>query len=240
MSNNTITHAPTASPIQPADTQTPPVQPGHRLVPALIGTINHHQIAHIECPNWCLDDHTDEPHSLHEITHNSGDEDVQVATFTDPVTLALHWSARISAAPASPHTQVRAAHIVVDDESTEARLTPVMAEELADDLTAFTAYLRQLARTVRAANLAADRLPLWTSLDRTDLQTMPVADLIKAFGVTVEETVGSTDHLRVSLVGEPGSMRLLVHPSAPQHVREELTRTGMLAWFDARFGGDRV
>ncbi|NUQ96393.1 MAG: hypothetical protein HOY79_07435 [Streptomyces sp.] len=240
MSTTTSTPVPASlAALPPADGQTPAVRPGHRLMPALIGTINRAHVVHIECPDWCTDDHMDEPHGLEEVTHNAGDKDVEVVSIDDLTALALHWTARISAYPASPFAQARAAHIVVDDEGTEARLTPEMAEELADDLVAFTAYLRQLAGTVRAANAAVGDLTSWTSLTRIDLQSMPVADLIRAFGVTVRESTEVSDEYSVVLGGEPGEMLLLVHPTTPQNVREYETRKALLAWHDAQLGGDR-
>lgn len=246
MSSNTTMHVAAANltAVPSAAEQTPPaVRPGHRLVPALIGTLNHHQVAHIECPDWCAEDHMDEPSALNEITHYADNADVEVGTFLDPDTLRCIWSARIVAEPSAASPKLWAAHIVLDDQDAdEARLTPDMAETLADDLVGFAAHLRQLARTVRTVNQAAGAssdLAAWSSLTRTDLQSKPIADLIRVFGVTVREDDEIGDKLGVVLSGEPGEMLLLVHPSVPQNVREYETRKALLAWHDAQFGGDR-
>ena len=59
----------------------PAIKPGFRLVPALIGTRKSAQIAHIECPLWCVEDHTAEPYQLEDIVHSSKSEDVGISSF---------------------------------------------------------------------------------------------------------------------------------------------------------------
>jgi hypothetical protein len=69
---------------------------------------------------------------------------------------------------------------------------------------------------------------------RTDLLSMPVASLIRVFGVVVQETDEIGDKVTVVLGGEPGGMLLQVHPALPQQAREDETRAALLAWFDSR------
>lgn len=105
-------------------------------------------------------------------------------------------------------------------------------EELADQLAAAQA-------ADHAANTRGDLEP-WDSLVRTDLLSMPIAYLLKVFGVTVREDAEIGDKVNVVLGGEPGDMLLLVHPGVPQHIREDETRTALLSWCEAKWGIHRA
>lgn len=137
--------------------ESPVVSPGIRLVPARIGTWSRNQIAYIECPTWCTEDHAADPYALEDIAHYADMSGVQVATFLDEHTALYQWWVRIEADPVSEDPRMRAAHVLVGDDSRdEARLTPDMAEELADDLITFAAQIRMAARTARSASVTTE------------------------------------------------------------------------------------
>lgn len=131
----------------------PAVKPGHRLVPAKIGRTNATSvIVFVECPNWCGEDHVVESQvAVEDIVHVSTASAVVVRSFLQGGNvLDLYASIKAEASPHDP--QLHAAHVVVDDCSNDAHLSPEMAESLADELIGFASDLRQLARTVRLHN----------------------------------------------------------------------------------------
>ncbi|QKZ22054.1 DUF6907 domain-containing protein [Streptomyces chartreusis] len=129
----------------------PAIKPGHRLVPALIGNRKSAQVAYIECPNWCGDDHVTGPAALEDITHTSRSEDVHISSFLRRDD-ALLMFATIEQDPAAKNPLLRAAHVAVEDGDAPHYFTPDMAEALADDLIGFASQLRHLARTARLHN----------------------------------------------------------------------------------------
>ncbi|MFJ9903906.1 DUF6907 domain-containing protein [Streptomyces sp. NPDC101152] len=84
----------------------------------------------------------------------------------------------------------------------------------------------------------SDEAP-WASLTRTDLMSMPIAYLVRTFGVTVVETEDVGREAVAALYGEPGEMLLQVHPALPQQLREDETRKALLAWHGAQSGVGR-
>jgi hypothetical protein len=153
--NTNIVNLP-AIPQQPTAAERSSLQPGARLVPALVGTFARNQVAYIPCPSWCTEDHTAEPSALEDVTHYADTDGVEVPSFTDDTTAAYVLLARLESDPVAGDPRMRGAHVLLweDAAPTEARLTPEMAEELADDLVGFAAHLRHLARTARLANQA--------------------------------------------------------------------------------------
>ncbi|WP_327654786.1 DUF6907 domain-containing protein [Streptomyces sp. NBC_00483] len=134
----------------------PAIQPGYRLVPALIGTRSAHQLAYIECANWCTEDHTEYPYMLDDIAHQGDEAHVSVPSFDNAFGVAHCLNARLYSDPASSDPRMRAAHILADDDTPlQAHLTEEMADQLADDFAAFAAHLRRLARSARLANQTA-------------------------------------------------------------------------------------
>ncbi|MCX4824863.1 hypothetical protein OG883_34425 [Streptomyces sp. NBC_01142] len=126
-----------------------------RLVPAKVGPSGRAQVVYIECPEWCVVDHSDREGCLEDVMHYSDADVLQVLTLTDDDTAHSEIYATIASDPAASDRRLRAAHIVINDgASTDAYVTPDMAEELADDLVAFAARLRHKARTVRLFNRA--------------------------------------------------------------------------------------
>jgi hypothetical protein len=147
----------TSAPIAPEVSVTPTVSPGFRLVPARIGTWSRSQIAYIQCPTWCREDHAADPEALEDITHY-GDlsAGLTVKSFLNGDTALYCWWARVESDPGSSDARMRATHVLVgDDSAEEARMMPDAADAFADDLVAFAEQVRDLARIARAANRLA-------------------------------------------------------------------------------------
>ncbi|MFJ2741854.1 DUF6907 domain-containing protein [Streptomyces sp. NPDC087440] len=136
-----------------------PVKPGVRLVPAMIGKVDREQRVYIECPAWCVIDHVAEPEThVEDISHTTGSACIVGMSLTKTgIIHALHSTVRTD--PSSDDPRLKAAHVVVDDESEDAYMTPDMAEEFADALISFASAVRQQARAARLANLPADSDP---------------------------------------------------------------------------------
>ncbi|WP_406306294.1 hypothetical protein OHA61_34275 [Streptomyces sp. NBC_00885] len=129
-----------------------------RLVPAKVGRPGHIQTIHIECPEWCVMDHEDRVGHLDDVMHYSDFDVVTVLTLTDDETAHSELMLNVSSDPSASDPRLRAAHLVINDgASTDAYLTPDMADELADDLIAFAAQLRNKARTVCLYNAAGSQ-----------------------------------------------------------------------------------
>ncbi|MEV7387584.1 hypothetical protein [Streptomyces sp. NPDC091215] len=136
----------------------PTIKPGHRLVPAAIRW--HQQPAQtvwIECPDWCTEEHHITAQlAIEDILHASDTEHLGIHTLEHPG-LAFELYAQIKSDPATTDPRTRQAHIVVDDGGGEdAFLTPDMADDLADQLVAFAAKVRQLSRTARSHQMQAE------------------------------------------------------------------------------------
>ncbi|KMS81807.1 hypothetical protein ACH49_01360 [Streptomyces leeuwenhoekii] len=146
-----------SQPAAPAIEQQPAAaQPGYRLVPAAIGRRKETaSVVLIECPSWCTEDHVENWNRyIEDVTHYSDmSSGVGVPTFLNEDVNQFCWWSRVEADPSSSDPRMRAAHVLVGDDSRdEARLTPEMADEMADELVAWAAHLRQQARIVRLAN----------------------------------------------------------------------------------------
>jgi hypothetical protein len=133
----------------------PTIKPGHRLVPAKVGRTNDtSMIAYVECANWCIEDHVDEPvRNIEDIVHRGDTASVLVPTFGyGAYPIQLH--ATVESDPTAQDPQFRDAHITVQDAggSAYSYLTPEMADRLADEAVKFAAQLREQARTARLHN----------------------------------------------------------------------------------------
>lgn len=144
-------------PSQPtaANQSQPAIKPGFRLVPALIGTRKSAHTAWIECPVWCIEDHTDEPTMLEDVMHTSKSEDVGISSFLKQDGSLLMY-AMLQADPAATDERLRRAHIGIETGGVPDYHTPEMAEAFADDLIAFASQVRQLARAARRHNQALE------------------------------------------------------------------------------------
>ncbi|MFD9630099.1 DUF6907 domain-containing protein [Streptomyces violascens] len=127
-----------------------PVSPAVRLVPALV----RGQRIFIEDPSWCIVDHVKlHTGAVEDITHWSEGVIMQVLSMLTPDTAHSELFARVNSDPAHRDPRMRAAHVLVGNESAvDAFLTPDMADELAADLVGFAAAVRGAARTARRAN----------------------------------------------------------------------------------------
>lgn len=124
-----------------------------RLVPAKVGSAGRTQTVYIECPTWCAVDHADRVGFLEDVVHYSDCDIVQIPTLSDDDFAHSELMVNVSLDPSAADPRLREAHILINDAaSTDAHLTPTMAEELADDLIAFAAQLRHKARQVRLFN----------------------------------------------------------------------------------------
>jgi len=137
----------------------PSTRPGYRLVPALIGTFARNQLAWIECPSWCTEPHASEPSALEDITHYADSDMLEIPTFSDPESAAYVLYVRLEADPVASDPRVRETHVLLWEDASpmEARLTPEMAEDLADEMIAFASQLRHLARAARQHNEVSRR-----------------------------------------------------------------------------------
>ncbi|MFE5629944.1 DUF6907 domain-containing protein [Streptomyces sp. NPDC056543] len=154
--SSSVKHLPTSFlpgiPAQPTGEQSVQATAQTRLVPAVVGVKGRTQRIHVECPIWCVVDHS-RIVTLDEVTHYSSSDVVQVPTFLHEDTSHSDLSLSISVDPDSPDPREREAHILVDNGTfEEARLTPQLAEELADDLIAFASQLRHRAREAARFN----------------------------------------------------------------------------------------
>lgn len=216
-------------------------QPGWHLAPARFGKPGSQADALVSCPDWCAEDHVKDWHNhAVDLDHwGPNDADWDADSITNPGARLLSLTARLYLDPNNPDPRMASASVRVDDETDDAFWTPEMAEQAADELIAFASQLRRLGRQARAFNERTGR-PVnteargWESLTRDDIAARPISALVKAFGVGVIEA----DVESVALLGEPGAMELHVLPDVPQCLREDLARRALLAWFDARQGGD--
>jgi len=139
----------------------PAIKPGHRLVPARIGTGATSTVAYLECPFWCVEDHLDEPvRAVEDVMHRGDTASVQVPTFGYGA-YPVQMHAWVESDPTATDPQFRAAHIAIGDASggEGSHLTPDMADKLADDLITLASSLRSLSRTARLHNAAGDSDP---------------------------------------------------------------------------------
>ncbi|MEH0543283.1 hypothetical protein QA802_09415 [Streptomyces sp. B21-105] len=136
-------------------TQVPSPLPGSRFVPAALGKPADGQvIVYVECPLWCTQDHVKDWSQHAEDIDHWGSEDANWDTdcITRPGDRMLALDARLHSDPVAADPRLRAAHVLMDDESTQVFLTPEMADKTADDLIAMAAQLRHLAQRARQAN----------------------------------------------------------------------------------------
>ncbi|MFE9602024.1 DUF6907 domain-containing protein [Streptomyces hokutonensis] len=227
--------------VAPAAQQVIEAKPGWHLAPARFGKPGSQADALVPCPDFCDENHVqDWTQHVVDLDHwGPTNADWDADSILNPGARLLALSARLYLDPNSSDPRMSGASVRVDDETVDAFWTPEMTEQAADGLIAFAAQLRHLARQARAFNertgQAADTgARPWQSLTRNDLVSRPIPFLLKVFGVGVVEA----DVESVALRGEPGSMELHVLPDVPQCLREDLARRALLAWFDARVGGD--
>lgn len=140
----------------PAASVTSSVAAGLRLVPAQVGRPGSAQRVHIECPSWCVLDHSVERVvALEDVSHRGGVHFAQVPTMGDDFYSAFEVYSQLYSDPASDDPRMRVAAVAVTDGSRDAYLTPDMADAAADELIAFALRMKKAARVARQANETA-------------------------------------------------------------------------------------
>jgi hypothetical protein len=190
------------------------------------------------CPTWCSYDHSDdvawgltEPGQL----YHHGDK-VELGYHADGVDLTalvgrlVQWP--FDSGEDAPYVEY------LPEGSTGASLPlsdPLMVSEEIRKVRGHLRALEELggqlaqAQADYHARRTERATKPWASLTRTDLLSMPIAYLLKVFGVTVVESEEIGPKVSMVLGGEPGDMLLMVQPDMPQHAREDETRTALLS-----------
>jgi hypothetical protein len=204
----------------------------------------------VSCPDWCADDHardiemglshpSDLQHEGAPISLSFDDVDGERETIL---------AARLVQWPFSTDGDTAPYIDLTPEASTAESLICRNRLELDDQIRRVRAHLNELIRLGdRLAEAQADdhaRLVAargtdkpWLSLSRDDLRTMPIAYLLRAFGVRVVETEDIGRKAVVALYGEPGAMELRVLPDLSQHLREDQTRQALITWHRSTHGG---
>jgi hypothetical protein len=120
----------------------------------LIGTRKSAQVAFIQDPVWCVEDHMDAPVMFEDITHTSASEDVGISSLLKRDGSLLMY-AMLQADPSASDQRLRRAHIAVEHEGVPDYHTPEMAREFARDLREFAERIEALADAAEAHNAAA-------------------------------------------------------------------------------------
>ncbi|MGW0904987.1 DUF6907 domain-containing protein [Streptomyces sp. NPDC002853] len=133
-----------ATTVQPAVLAEVAEIPAPRLSPALIKGAR----IYVECPEWCTVDHVAENENhVEDVWHGGEYADLNVPRMNSkPDLLAF---ARIGIDPLAADPDMREAFVMVDDGGTDFYMKPEQAEEFADNLDAFAARIRDMARTAR-------------------------------------------------------------------------------------------
>lgn len=133
-----------------------PAASGSRFVPASIGRPGRVQVVHLPCPTWCVLDHVaDRQPAVEDVSHRGAVDHVQVPTMGDDLYSTFELYSQLYADPVSDDPRMRVAAVAVTDGSSDAYLTPDMADETADELIAFAMRMKGAARMARAAIEAA-------------------------------------------------------------------------------------
>lgn len=199
------------------------------------------------CPAWCTYDHTDDVAAgidpadlLHQGDRASLDYNVEGTEQSILQARIGQWPFSGDPDEAVPYVEFTPEggtgisvycrnRLELDDEIRRVRAHLNALIELGDQLA--EAQAADHARHVK------DGAEAWLALGRTDLLSMPIAYLLKVFGVRVVESDEPMGRAAVTLGGEPGDMLLLVNPDTPQHIREDATRTALLDLYETRIGG---
>ncbi|MGC2997440.1 DUF6907 domain-containing protein [Streptomyces sp. G35A] len=205
----------------------------------------------VECPDWCTADHAlDIEHGIDPVDlHHQGEvigldfDDVDGERETILAARLAQWPFDADGDTA-PYIDLTPEASTAESMICRNRL------ELDEQIRRVRAHLNELIRLGdRLAEAQADDHARrtaargtdkpWLSLTRDDLRTMPIAYLLKAFGVRVVETEDIGRKAVVALYGEPGAMELRVLPDLSQILREDQTRHALLAWHHAQAGAAR-
>ncbi|QIY72028.1 hypothetical protein HEP84_25655 [Streptomyces sp. RLB1-33] len=200
-----------------------------------------------ECPTWCTTDHSDDIErgiAPVDLLHQ-GDK-VHLGYGIDGLKQSI-LEARIQQFPFDDDQPAPYVEFVPEG-STAVALYCHSRLELDEQIRLVRAHLNSLielgdrlaeAQAVDHATQSRNYARPWELLDRTDLQSLPIAYLLKVFGVTVAEVEDTGRKAVLALYGEPGSMELRVYPDVPQLLREDETRRALLGWYDAKSAAGR-
>lgn len=122
----------------------PAVEPGHRLVPAVIGRSDNPQTVWVSCPAWCVTDHSQRVNFAEDINHSGP---AVALTLTNqhpariPLEVSLSWWPSLGEGNEQPKLAVD-----LDTEVEVYGRTAALA--MADQLVAFAADVRRLAQSL--------------------------------------------------------------------------------------------
>ncbi|MFE7648654.1 DUF6907 domain-containing protein [Streptomyces phaeoluteigriseus] len=204
----------------------------------------------VECPAWCADDHArDIEHGLAspaDLQHEGAPISLSFDAVDGERETIL--AARLVQWPFDADGDSAPYIDLTPEASTAESLICRNRIELDEQIRKVRVHLNALIRlgdqlaVAQADDHAAhtqDAAEPWASLSRDDVQSMPIAYLLRVFRVQVVETEQIGRKAIVALYGQPGAMELRVLPDVPQMLREDQARHALLNWFDARNGGTK-
>jgi hypothetical protein len=133
----------------------PALRPGHRLVPVPVGREGNVQTAWVECPDWCVTDHSERVEFIEDVNHSGQPAALSITTLHPariPLEVSLSWWPALG-----EETQPK---LAVDLDSEVEVYDRTAALALADQLVAFAAEVRRLAQSLpddRPARPQADK-----------------------------------------------------------------------------------
>lgn len=208
--------------------------------------LRHGGLLVAQCPDWCVLDHESDLDGRLEPTdlcHEGAPVTLEFATVEG--TTARLLDARIAQYPFAGDGTERPYMALVPDANAGESSGWLSPGEFNSEIRRVEEHLAQLrALGVQLAEARADdhaqftdhewfrdgQGQPWLSIENDDIETMPVAYLLRVFGVTVVEVDADfrpADQLAV-LSGPPGAMTLSFLRSVPQATRERLVRERLL------------
>ncbi|MEU9557371.1 DUF6907 domain-containing protein [Streptomyces fumanus] len=121
----------------------PALRPGFRLVPVPVGREGNAQTAWVECPDWCVTDHSERVEFIEDVNHNGQAASLSITTLHParvPLEVSLSWWPALE-----EDTQPK---LAVDLDSEVEVYDRTAALALADQLVAFAAEVRRLAESL--------------------------------------------------------------------------------------------
>ncbi|AZQ35920.1 hypothetical protein EJ357_22575 [Streptomyces cyaneochromogenes] len=199
------------------------------------------------CPAWCTSDHSDDvARGIHPADLLHQGEPVRLDYNADGIPVSV-LQARLGQWPFSGDPEESVPYVEITPEvGTGASVYCHNRLELDDEIRKVRAHLQALidlgdqlaeAQAVDHSRHVTDGGTAWSSLGRTDVQSLPIAYLLKVYGVKVVETEDTGRKAVAALYGEPGAMELRVKPDMSQYMREDQARRLLLDWYEAHIGG---
>lgn len=135
-----VPQQPTAATVEPV------VKPGYRLVPVPVGREGNTQTAWVECPSWCVTDHSERVTFIEDVNHNGQPASLSITSLHParvPLEVSLSWWPALGDENDQPK-------LAVDLDSEVEVYDRTAALALADQLVAFAENVRRLAETLPA------------------------------------------------------------------------------------------